>query len=221
MIRQCVGAPSARHAAWLVLRIRARVLLWRLRWPLVVLLAIVASRGIQGALYPRHAPRTALPSGSSVGANASGTSLVEAGWTASRARLEGAHVLRREGHASDAIRAYSTVIAASAARLQDVQSARAWRARLCFERGEASALDELMALAHDHLPPQLYAHVASTVTSQNSARNFADSSVTRRAVFEAVIQQLERACRVRGASGVRARGWLQRVRTRGASFFSR
>lgn len=209
-------ASSARRTIGWVLRIRVHVFLWRSRWWLALLAVACVWRTAVWASGHWNTPQR----DSSTWSGGLGTSLVSVEWAEARALLAEADALRRADRAVDAIHAYSKVIQAPGARLQDLQSARAWRARLCFQRGEASALDELMALAQDQLPPQLYAHVASTVTHEKFARDVRDSSVTSAAVFEAVIHQLERASRVRSASGERAKGWLQRVRTKGASFFS-
>ena len=101
-----------------------------------------------------------------------------------------------------------------------VQAAKVWLARLRLERGESTAIDELMALVRSHLPPQLYAHVAFTVLRANAKYDDPDSPVNSSAVLRAVIGQLERASCVRGALGERAKRWLQKVETKSASFFS-
>ena len=208
---------SHRRIVWLLLGLRCRIVFWRGRWVIVLLIAVGLAHWLHGPLDLRPPQRWALP----VEAATLGQSPALSGRTLSRARLAEANALRRGKHAADAIRAYSKVILAPGARLQDVQSARAWRARLCLERGEASALDELMALATERLPPQLYAHIASTVTAAPDPCDAANGSVTRASVFATVIDQLERESCVLGASGERASRWLQRVRRGGARFFSR
>jgi uncharacterized protein YdbL (DUF1318 family) len=200
--------------------IRARIVLWRVRWAWIALAAAIALLTVQAALGSHESETPNALAKSIVAAGPARFSYAKAALTLSQARLKEADGLRRDGRVSEAIRSYSAVILTHGARLADVQSAKAWRARLRLERGESSAMDDLLELASSHLPPRLYAHVASSVLRANGAHDDVDSPATSVAVLRAVTHRLERASDVRGASGERAKWWLHRVRTRCATFFS-
>ncbi len=163
-------------------------------------------RGVRGQRGAATLPKDVTPAASPPG------TLAERAPDDSQLSLKVADALRREGEVLGAIRAYSAVIQMPGARSSEVQSARAWRARLCLERGESSALDELVELAKGHLPLHLYAHVALTILRAGGQHDDSDSAAKRATVLAAVTDQLERASRVLGASGERAQRWLERVR---------
>lgn len=200
--------------------IRARIVLWRMRWVWIALAAAIALRttGARLGSHESEAPDALAKSIKDPGP--ARVSYAKGAPALSQARLKEADGLRRDGRRSEAIRSYSAVILTHGARLADVQSAKAWRARLRLERGESSAMDDLLELASSHLPPRLYAHVASSVLRANGAHDDVDSPVNSAAVLRAAIHRLERASDVRGVSGERAKWWLSRVRTRCATFFS-
>lgn len=141
-------------------------------------------------------------------------------WRPARVRLEGAHESRRSGLISEAILGYGLVAATSNGRIVDRQAARAWCARLRLERGERSALDDLLSLSMEPLPPQLYAHIATSASRANWLTEDDRGRVTQRAVLDAVTRQLSRSSSVHGGAGERAQRWLARVHATRAQIFS-
>ncbi len=209
-----------RQQAWLVGRIRLReVLQWG--WILGICCGTwVALWAATSSSDPPPRPKRAVFSVRDKGMATDGTPRTASPWMLARTRLEVAHRLRREGRLIESIRAYSAVADTAGARTTVRQAARAWRARLRLERGEVSALDELLVLSSERLPPQLYGHIATSVARAMPLSSQAGGRAVTRAVMDAVTRGLTRSSSVRGASGERAQRWLTRVRATRAQFFS-
>jgi hypothetical protein len=129
-------------------------------------------------------------------------------WRDWRKRLAVAHEYRREGQIDESLLAYDRVSRAVTARPADRHRARFWHARMRLERGESSAMVDLLELVRACDDPLLVARAG--VLAARAARDTAapDETSTRMLVVRGARASLRSMSRVSNEHGRRAERWL-------------
>jgi len=190
---ECAWLARVRGARLLPVAVTASVLVIAVREGLPA----APRRAVQGASHADHEP-----------------------WRDWRERLAVAHQNRRAGRIDESLLAYDRVTRAVAARPVDRHRARFWHARMRLERGESSAMVDLLELVRMCGDPLLVARagVLATRVAHDTARP--DETSTRMLVVRDARASLRSMSRVSNEHGRRAERWLDYFeRTCAPTFF--